>query len=234
MAFHWIFQPTRLPESPQSGIGRSEAEWLDATTDYLLAPGNLPSGEVINLPWTTGNELIFYLHPRGQRIYVDPRFETFPQSLILESMHAMESRAAWFAALERHQPGWLVVDLRFPQLAIRLRELLAGEEWVATHLDAHALVAVRVAAQDAGFLARQRLDLAVERPIAGLVVQPADLRGQQLLRVARALWCLGLSERAMPLLREAIVISRQHRALAVRLANDDWLRPALERLERSR
>lgn len=204
----WVVEPNRTLRTPQSGVGLAHGQWGSATLDALRA--DLPPAEIFNMPWRTANPLIWGLYPE-RRIYVDPRFESFPAPFVLEAAEAMRSPEVLARVLARERPAVIVAGMRYGQAMRRCRELIASGGWRPTHCCAQLLVLAR-ADQAWG----ERIDLDAPAPIAGLIEAPAseDLRGMQLVRVIRALRLLGAERRAAALAPELRRLAARHPVVA--------------------
>ncbi|MDF1595401.1 MAG: hypothetical protein P1T08_04785 [Acidimicrobiia bacterium] len=120
----------------QYGIGRAVGEWPDATIDYL--DEHQPEGRMLNIGWAAANVLIW----EGFEVFVDPRWETYPKSFLLESVEAMQDPDVLAGQIQEWQPSWIVAELRLPDVQERMAELVNGGEWKVVHADVLHLVLV--------------------------------------------------------------------------------------------
>ena len=85
----WGVQARSLGNA-QPGIGKALGVWPDETVKFLQKTS--PPGKMINLSWYSGNALIFELFPQ-HRVFVDGRFEAYPQKFILQVINAEKQRS---------------------------------------------------------------------------------------------------------------------------------------------
>ena len=173
--------------STQAGLGRSHGEWADAALAYLDA--HPPPGRMLNVGWATGNALIW----GEQAVFVDPRWEAYPRDFLIRSIEAMDDPQRFAAQVERVAPGWVVGEMRLPQVQMRLAELLATGDWGLAYSDAHLAIVVR---------GRGRAEPAHFGPTEDLSRFPV-LHAQQHLRLARLACYLERHDQARSWLAEA-------------------------------
>jgi hypothetical protein len=128
--------------SIQPGTGRAIGSWPDATVDYLDA--HRPEGRMLNIGWAAANVLIW----EGFEVFVDPRWETYPKSFLLESIEAIEDPEVLAGQIREWQPSWIVAELRLPDVQERMAELVNRGEWRVVHADVLHLVLVKGAQGD--------------------------------------------------------------------------------------
>jgi hypothetical protein len=190
----WL-APNRKLEGVQPGLGRALGVWPDHAIAFLKE--NPPPGRMLNLSFYSGNALVWGLYPE-QRVFVDPRFETYPRPFLREAVAADRDEAIFDRLLTRYEPGWLVVEVRLPFLRQRLAELLRRQTWALVYADTNFVIAVRDTPANADYLAAHRLWPDAIAPPDYLPGEP-DLYGQQLVRVAGLFLDLDLPEKAREL-----------------------------------
>jgi hypothetical protein len=134
IASRFTSQPEFLRIQP--GVGRAFGEWPDATIEYLAA--NPPDGNMLNIGWGSGNVLIW----EGYRVFVDPRWETYPRQFLLDSVGAIEDSSLLAAQILEWEPDWIVAEMRLSEVQQRMAELVRSGEWQVVHADTLHLVLV--------------------------------------------------------------------------------------------
>src|SRR4030095_5758957 len=114
----------------QPGVGRSLGGWGDAALAFLEK--NPPPGRMMNMPWFSGNELIWGLP--GQPVFVDPRFESYPHPFLRQVADAYLDDARMVALIQRYAPTWIYVQHFFSGVRDRLW-VLVGRGWTAVYVD---------------------------------------------------------------------------------------------------
>jgi hypothetical protein len=185
----------------QPGLGRSVGEWGDGVVAFLRA--DPPPGEPMNLGWVVGNPLIGGVFPE-KRVFVDPRWEAYPRAFLLDAIRSLQDPAMLRTLIARHQPAFVVAEMRLPEVQQRVSELWRTGEWPLVYADPEHLVLVRATPEAQPWLARhpplqpgeltQRMSWREGYPV---------LLAQEQIRVARLLLALGAPELAQPLLEQA-------------------------------
>jgi hypothetical protein len=185
----------------QPGLGRSVGEWGEGVVAFLRE--DAPPGEPMNLGWVVGNPLIEGVFP-AKRVFVDPRWEAYPRAFLLDAIRSLQDPDMLQALIERHQPGFLVAEMRLPEVQQRASELWATGQWALVYADPEHLVLVHLTPESSAYLARhpplqprelvERMSWQEDHPI---------LRAQEQIRVARLLRWLGAPEPAQVLLEQA-------------------------------
>jgi hypothetical protein len=201
----WV-APARILGGTQPGIGLAHGVWPHETIKFLKE--NPPPGEMINLSWYSGNFLIFDLFPQ-YRVFVDPRFESYPRDFLLKVIEAERSRQAFQELISRYQPDWMVLEIRIPHLNTLAAELIRENSWVLVHADTVLLTLVRNLAKNASYIANHKLNPENIVPKDFLNSEP-DLRALQEIRMARLFADFGLHAQAQEMIRKAETVADRY------------------------
>lgn len=183
----------------QAGLGRSHGEWADATVHFLSE--DPPPGRLMNLSWVAGNALVG-MYPE-QRLFVDPRFESYPREFLLQTIESIKDPAVLGQLLDTWKPTFVVAEMREPKTQQRVVELLRTGDWFLVHVDTILCVAVHREPETEAWLRAHetRVDAL---PIEDWVPQDeAILLAQQRVRVGRLYRMLGREDLAAPLIEQA-------------------------------
>jgi hypothetical protein len=187
----WV-APERVLGGTQPGVGRSLGVWPTESVAFLKK--HPPPGKMINLTWYSGNPLILDLFPQ-HRVFVDPRFESYPRDFLVLAIEAAHKKETLQAAILKYQPDWMVAEMQFAHTRKRAAELIKDGTWTLVHADSVLLILVRETAGNADYIARHRLNPEEIGP-ADLLRSEPDLLALQRLRVAGLYSELGLTARA--------------------------------------
>ena len=201
----WV-APVRILGGTQPGIGLAHGVWPHETIKFLKE--NPPPGEMINLSWYSGNFLIFDLFPQ-YRVFVDPRFESYPRDFLLKVIEAERSRQAFQELISRYQPDWMVLEIRLSHLNTLAVELIRENSWVIVHADTVLLTLVRNLAKNASYIANHKLNPENIVPKDFLNSEP-DLRALQEIRMARLFADFGLHSKAQEMIRNAELVADRY------------------------
>ena len=183
----------------QPGIGKALGVWPDETIKFLKkAP---PPGKMINLSWYSGNALIFELFPQ-YRVFVDGRFEAYPHEFILQTIKAEKNRESLESLISQFQPGWMVAEVRNPDVRKIAIELIRDKSWVLVHADTVLLTLVRNVSNNDNYIALHRLNPENIDPNDFLTSEP-DLQALQQLVMAELFRDLGLNSRSRQMIEAA-------------------------------
>jgi hypothetical protein len=175
--------------------------WPTKAIEFLKS--SPPAGRMLNIPWYTANWLIWDLYPE-QRVFVDPRFEAYPRTFLIESIEAEKDDALLADQIARYQPNWIVAEVRRRDVQQRMAHLLRTGEWVLAHADTVLMVLVRNVPENATYIAAHRLSPAQISPPDYLDGKSyPDLLALQQIRVASLLADLGQVEFSHNLIRTA-------------------------------
>lgn len=179
----WIAPPMILGGT-QPGLGRSIGDWPEVASQFLHQ--SPPPGRMLNLPWSLGNSVIWDLPDIPT--FVDPRFESYPRSFLLDCIAAAKSDDVLHRLIRDHDVQWVYAEHRSAGVLQRLAALVE-ENWRIAHADSQTAVLVRDCA-----LAREYLtSIAAHawspnpRDPADLLSAPSNLRVRQRLAYARFL-----------------------------------------------
>jgi hypothetical protein len=201
----WVKPPRGLVGGIQPGIGMALGVWPSKTIEFLKRYP--PPGRMLNIPWYTGNALIWGLFPQ-QRVFVDPRFETYPRSFLLESIHAESDDALLAKQISQYQPGWIVAGMWRRDIRERMANLIRVGGWVLVQVDTEFMVLVRNSAENAAYVASHRLDPGQISPQDYLDEKSyPDLLALQQIQVASFFRDLGWSENSRELILKAEPLS---------------------------
>jgi hypothetical protein len=188
----WV-RPALALDGTQSGFGRSLGGWADAATDFLRrAP---PPGHMLNLPWTTGDVLLWNVPE--QPVFIDPRFESYPHEFLREAVDAYTDDRKLAALIERYDAGWIFAEHHGVAVRARLVALVRAG-WAPVYVDSDHLILVRPGSAGEAYVATHRIDLGRALPedlIEGNGPR-ALLRAQQRGRFAALMRDLGFVGRA--------------------------------------
>ena len=188
----WV-SPPRILGGTQPGWGLALGAWPHDALDFLKK--NPPPGRMLNLTWYSGNPLIFGLYP-DVPVFVDPRFEAYPRTFLLEAIRAAEDREVLQDLIAKYQPGWMVVELRVESVRKLAAALIREGSWQPVFADTVFLILVRDIPEHSAYLAAHRLPPEDIRP-RGLLESEPDLLALQKLRMAglyRDIGLIGKSE----------------------------------------
>jgi hypothetical protein len=193
---HWLNVTPTIGGS-QPGLGRSEGDWPDAALATLKA--DPPPGRMMNLSWSAANG-VMWDWPE-QPVFVDPRFEAYPRSFLIDAMKSRSDDAVLARLIARHRPSWLYVEHCSRLERARIAHLVRGGGWQLTYAD--PLIAVLVARTPATEAYRARHPFAPAPEPPGLVRAPAGRRARQRLCFGSLLGTLGHLPEARAQLAEA-------------------------------
>ncbi|HUU82624.1 MAG TPA: hypothetical protein VM243_03875 [Phycisphaerae bacterium] len=188
--YHRWVNPPLILGGTQPGVGRSLGDWPDEAIRFVRATP--PPGEMMNIPWSLGNAIIWYLPE--QRPFVDPRFEAYPRRFLLDCIASHDDDAALGRLMERHPRQWVFADHRVGGIRVRLAHLVASGSWEPVYADTQAMILVRVCPQTRAYLEGHQLSVGEIEP-HDLLESPVDLRARQRVHLALLLGALG-EERA--------------------------------------
>jgi hypothetical protein len=192
IAHRWVW-PALVLDGTQSGFGRSLGGWADAATEFVRR--SPPPGHMLNMPWTTGNALLW--GAPEQPVFVDPRFESYPNPFLRAAADAYSDDAKLEALIEQHHVGWIFAEHQGTAVRARLVALVRAG-WAPVYVDSGHLILVRPGPDGAAYVSARRIDLARAEPadlIAGAGTR-AFLRAQQRARFAALMRDLGFAGRA--------------------------------------
>ena len=191
--FHRWVHPALALGGTQPGLGRTYGGWADEATAFVRrAP---PPGHMMNMAWTSGNDLIWELP--DVPVFVDPRFESYPHAFLREAADAYGDDAKVAKLVERWNVTWVYAEHFRANVRARAVTLLR-RGWEPVYVDSAQLILVRPVPETAAYRAAHRIDLARATPGDLL---PAEgprgaLRAQQRARFAALMRDVGLPERA--------------------------------------
>ncbi len=204
----WVRPPRGLVGGYQPGIGQALGVWPNKTIEFLKRYP--PPGQMLNIPWYTGNALIWGLYPQ-QRVFVDPRFETYPRSFLLESIQAEGDDAILAKQISQYRPGWIVAGMWRGDIRQRMAKLIREEEWVLVYVDTVFMALVRNSTENAAYIAAHRLNPGQISPQDYLDGRSyPDLLALQQIQVASLLKDLGWPEPSRDLIRKAEPLADRH------------------------
>jgi hypothetical protein len=174
----WIDPPLALGGT-QPGVGRSLGGWADDAIAFLRA--NPPPGRMMNMPWSSGNVLIWGLPE--QPVFVDPRFESYPHAFLREVVDGYHDDARLAAMIGRYQPTWIFGEYARRGVGDRLVTLVR-QGWAPVYLDSAIVILVRPGADTEAYRAAHRVDLTRAGP-PDLLPGPLDLRAEQMAQFTR-------------------------------------------------
>lgn len=178
----------------QFGFGRTYGEWADDAMAFLRS--DPPPGEMLNLGWVAGNPLIEGLYPI-RSVFVDPRWEAYPRSFLLDSIRACEDGAALDALVTQWRPGFIVAEVPDALIRERVGALVRSGQWRLVYADTLLAVLVGVRPDNVDYLVRHpAVDLATWIPADLASPDQPLLLAQQQVRTAEFLRVLGERERA--------------------------------------
>ncbi len=197
----WVSRPRALLGWTQAGVGMAVGPWPSKAIEFLKRYP--PPGRMLNIPWYTGNPLIWELYPE-QRVFVDPRFEAYPRSFLLESIQAEGDDAVLAKQISQYQPEWIVAGMWRQDIRQRMANLIREEGWVLVYADTVFMVLVRNSAQNAAYISAHQLNPGQITPQDYLDGRSdPDLLALQQIRVASLLRDLGVPETSRELIRKA-------------------------------
>lgn len=194
----WV-SPPRILGGTQPGVGLALGVWPQHSIEYLKKFP--PPGRMINLTWYSGNPLIFELYPEHP-VFVDPRFEAYPRSFLLEAIEAAENGEVLRNLIARYQPGWMVIELRVESVRKLAVELLKEGTWKIVFADTVFLIMVRDIPENSEYLSKHQLYPDQINPQDFLTTEP-DLLALQQIRMAGLYRDLGLIERSKEMILAA-------------------------------
>jgi hypothetical protein len=218
----WV-DPSRILGGSQFGIGKTLGAWPDEAAQFLN--DHLPPGRMMNLSWYSGNALIWEIGERSP-VFVDPRFEAYPRSFLIDSLAAETEAATLDRLIDQYRPDWFVGELRVPGVRQQMARLHAEGEWDFVHIDPVLAILVRTDAEQADYLEDHRIDPSKIDPTSLLRDDP-ELLAQQQLRLASFLADLGQYPAARRWYRLACE-ARSHSNVAAGLAEIRQNYPELE------
>jgi len=187
----WV-SPPRILGGTQPGVGIALGAWPHQSIEFLKKYP--PPGKMINLTWYSGNPLIFELYP-GHPVFVDPRFEAYPRSFLLEAIRAAEDGEVLQNMIARYQPGWMVVELRVESIRKLAAELVKEGTWKPVFADTVFLIMVRNTPENSAYLSKHELHPDQINPHDFLADEP-DLLALQQIRIAGLYRDLGLNKKS--------------------------------------
>jgi hypothetical protein len=208
---HRWLRPSSALGDVQAGVGRSQGEWATAAIATLRAEP--PPGRMMNIPWTSGNQLVWEWPEEA--VFVDPRFEGYPRPFLIDVLAARRDDGVLDRLIATHDPSWIYLDHCTPLERQRLAHLTRTGEWQPTYADPQVLVLVQRSPATASYRARHPLVAA--RDPAGLVATPAR-RARQRLCYAQLLDTLGLATDARAALEPARAEAADEPALGAEIA----------------
>jgi hypothetical protein len=201
--FHmrWV-APERVLGGTQPGIGLSPGVWPGESLRFLRE--NPPPGRMINLTWYSGNPLLLELFPQ-HRVFVDPRFESYPRAFLLKAIEAGDNREALDRLIMEYRPGWMVAEVRSARLRKMAADLIQEGSWQLVHVDSIFLIMVRNIPENWEYVSRHRL--AIDQiTFPDFLWSEPDLLALQELRLADFCAKLGMPERAAVLAKEVEIM----------------------------
>ena len=211
----------------EAGLGKKLGSWPDEATAFLRE--NPPRGKMLNLGWYAGNALIWGLYPE-KKVFVDPRFESYPVSLMVGSIKAIEDDALLARLLREHQINWIVAEVMLDGARQRVANLLSSGRWALVYADTIFLVLVRRVRGNAAYLTAHVLAPEQIAPTDWLTGQPA-LLGLQQARMINLFHDLGLSNRTEEMIARNLPLARRYAQVGRELVRF-YLRRSRERLAR--
>jgi len=192
VAHRWVW-PALALGGTQSGLGRSLGGWADEATAFVRATP--PPGHMLNMPWTTGNVLLW--GAPEVPVFVDPRFESYPHPFLREAADADSDDGKLAALVARYRPGWIFAEYHGDGVRARLVTLVRVG-WAPVYLDSDHVILVRPDAESAPYVAAHRIDLARAVPADFIEGDGgrAFLRAQQRACFATFMRDLGFTARA--------------------------------------
>lgn len=201
--------PPRILGGTQPGVGLALGVWPHHSIDYLKRYP--PPGKMINLTWSSGNQLILDLYPE-HHVFVDPRFEAYPREFLLETIRASEDGEALRNMIARYEPGWMVVELRVESIRKLAAELVKEGTWKVVFTDTVFLIIVRNTLENSEYLSTHELRPDQINPQDFLAGEP-DLLALQQIRMAGLYRDLGLTERSRELILSAECAAKKYVAV---------------------
>ncbi len=221
----WVSPPRGLLGSgPQPGVGMALGVWPTKAMELLKKYP--PPGRMLNIPWYTANWLIWDLYPE-HRVFVDPRFEAYPRSFLVESIEAEKDDALLANEISRYRPNWIVAEVRRHDIQQRMAHLVRTGEWVLIHVDTVLMILVRNVAENASYIVAHRLDPAQIAPADYLDGgRYPDLLALQQIRVASLLEDLGQFELSHNLIGKAAPLANHYHTVRDALKDFERTYPA--------
>jgi hypothetical protein len=201
----WVV-PTRVLGGTQPGIGLAHGVWPYETIKFLK--NHPPTGEMINLTWYSGNPLILELFPR-HRVFVDPRFESYPRDFLLKAIEAGNSRQVLEELISEFQPDWMVLEIGRGSICKLAAELIKENAWVLVHADTVLLTLVRNLPKNDSYIAAHRLDPKDIAP-QDFLDSETDLKALQALRMAGLYMAFGLKKKAEEMIWNAELVADRY------------------------
>ena len=202
----WV-SPQRSLGGTQPGIGLALGVWPYPAIKFLKQ--NPPPGRMINVTWYSGNPLIFELFPK-HRVFVDPRFESYPRHFLLKAIEAERNGAVLQELISQYQPDWMVAEVRDPSVRKVVVGFVKEGSWELVHADTVFLILVRNVPNNSVYLAEHRLKPEAIKPLDFLIFE-ADLLALQQVRMAELYRDFGLGTRAEEMIRAARPAARRYR-----------------------
>ncbi len=204
----WV-SPQRILGGNQPGIGLALGVWPDAAIRFLKQ--HPPPGRMINFTWYSGNPLILDLFP-SQRVFVDPRFESYPRHFLLEAIKAPRDGDVLRKLIAQYQPDWMVAEVMDPDVRKMAASLVKERTWELVHADTVFLVLVRNVPNNSGYLGLHRLRADEIAPTDFLTSEP-DLVALQCVRMAELYRDFELQAKADAMIRAAEPAARRYPAV---------------------
>ena len=204
----WV-SPQRILGGTQPGIGLALGVWPHPAIRFLKQ--NPPPGRMINLTWYSANPLILDLFPE-HRVFVDPRFESYPRHFLLKAVEAPRNRVVLQDLISQYQPGWMVIEVGHQSVRKLAVDLVREGGWELVHADTIFLILVRNVLDDSEYLTQHRLRPDTIAPADFLTSEP-DLLALQQIRMAGLYRDFGLNTKAEEMIRAAEPAARQYRAV---------------------
>ncbi len=198
ICLRWAW-PSRILGGTQPGIGQALGVWPAPAIEFLKKYP--PPGRMLNIPWYSGNPLIWELYPR-YHVFCDPRFEAYPRSFIKQTIAAARDHSVLEELIVRYEPDWIVGWLGDCDVWQRLAALLRGGEWSLVHADTVFVVLVRNSPENRQYLAAHSLRPEAISPQDFLEGEP-DLLALQQIRMAGLYGALGLQNKSAEMIRLA-------------------------------
>jgi hypothetical protein len=201
----WV-TPARILGGTQPGIGLALGVWPYETTKFIRE--NPPPGEMINLSWYTGNPLIFDLYPQ-HRVFVDPRFESYPREFLLKAIEAERNRRVLEELICKYEPDWMILEIRLPHLRQLAVELIKENSWVLVHADTVLLTLIRNSPKNANYIVLHELNPQDIAPKDFLYSEP-DLKALQEIRMAGLFADFGMKTESEEMIRNAELVADRY------------------------
>jgi len=201
----WV-SPQRILGGTQPGLGRALGDWPYSSIKFLKQ--NPPPGRMINLTWYSANPLILELFPE-YRVFVDPRFESYPRSFLLKAIEAQRNRAVLQELISEYQPDWMVAEIRDEDSRRQAIALVNLRTWELVHADTVFLILVRNVPGNSTYLDKHRLLAEDILPVDFLISEP-DLLALQRIRMAELFRDFGLNEKAKKMIQAAEPAGRRY------------------------